>query len=66
MSNTFKSGLRYTEAERQADDIARQRQTTEGLRRKRAAPHGRYAVPGNPATKARDLRILGESDESGV
>jgi hypothetical protein len=59
----FASGLiAYTEAERQADAVAKHNRVKTAINRRNAAPKGNYSRQGSPETRARDLRILGEQD----
>lgn len=63
MTSQYQPGMTpYTDAERERDAADRLlRKPDLAPIRKRAAPHGRYDLAPSPQTKARDLRILGES-----
>lgn len=65
MKLPFKSGtVPYTEAEREAYEAPKRRGWVIGLKRRLAAPHGRYNWPRSPQSRALELRKLGESLES--
>jgi hypothetical protein len=57
----YASAQPYTAAERQRDDEARTRVQKTIHNRRKATPSGQnYNVPGDKASKAKTLRILGE------
>jgi hypothetical protein len=57
----YASAQPYTEAERERDDQARHRHLETIHNRRKATPSGQnYNVPGDKASKAKDLRVLGE------
>lgn len=61
----YASAQPYTDEERQRDDAARARDLDTIQRRRKATPSGQnYNIPGDKASKARDLRIAGERDAS--
>jgi hypothetical protein len=63
MTDRYESAARpYSAEERAADAAVRRHRAPDPAKvRKRAAPRGRYDQPGNPQSKERDLRLMGES-----
>lgn len=61
MTEQFASALLYTEAERERDRAEQRKRDSKALTRKLAAPRGSYGKRPTEYTKARDLRIMGES-----
>jgi hypothetical protein len=57
----YASAQPYTEAERDRDDALRHDAQKTIHNRRKATPSGQnYNVPGDKASKAKDLRVLGE------
>jgi hypothetical protein len=63
MIGKYASALPYTDAERDRDEALRHKvQEIVHTRRKVLKSKQKYDVPGNEASKARDLRIVGERE----
>ena len=61
MTGKYASAQPYTDAERERDDLIRQRGLQTIHNRRKATPSGQnYNVSGDKASKAKDLRVLGE------
>jgi hypothetical protein len=57
----YASAQPYTDAERERDDQARRRDIETIHNRRKATPSGQnYNIPGDKASKEKDLRVLGE------
>lgn len=62
MREPFKSAvIPFSQYERERDDDVKRRKLRRGLVRRRVAQRGHYDQQGTEKTKAKDLRIMGES-----